>query len=104
MLIQLNTDNNINGGEGLQTMVTDSLNDALSHYAERITRVEAHFGDENGGKDAPNDKRCMLEARLEGMTPVAVTSHGDNLHMALDSAIDKLKASLETRLGKERNY
>jgi ribosome-associated translation inhibitor RaiA len=104
MLIQVNTDNHINGSEGLHATVTDSLNDALSHYAERITRVEAHFGDENGGKTAPNDKRCMLEARLEGMAPVAVTSHGDNLHMALDSAIDKLKASLDTKLGKERNY
>lgn len=30
-----------------------------------ITRIEVHFGDENGEKFGKNDKRCLLEARLQ---------------------------------------
>ncbi len=39
-----------------------------------------------------NDKRCMLEARIEGMQPIAVTAHGDIIQEALKGALSKLKS------------
>jgi len=41
----------------------------------------------------------MLEARLEGMQPIAVTAHGDTIQAALKGALGKLKSSLDTTLG-----
>ena len=35
-------------------------------FSAHITRVEVHLGDENAGKRGSDDKRCMMEARLEG--------------------------------------
>ncbi len=45
----------------------------------------------------------MLEARLEGMQPVAVTAHGDTIQEALKGALGKLKSSLDTTLGVCKN-
>ena len=46
----------------------------------------------------------MLEARLEGMQPIAVTAHGDTIQAALKGALGKLKSSLDTTLGKLQNH
>lgn len=46
----------------------------------------------------------MLEARLEGMQPIAVTAHGDTIQEALKGALSKLKSSLDTTLGKLQNH
>jgi hypothetical protein len=46
----------------------------------------------------------MLEARLEGMQPIAVTNNGATEEHALKGAIDKLKAALDTIIGRLRNY
>lgn len=36
-----------------------------------ISRVEVHLSDEDGKKGGQNDKRCMMEARLDGRQPAA---------------------------------
>jgi hypothetical protein len=71
---------------------------------DRVTRLEVHFNDENSHKGGEDDKRCMLEARLEGMQPIAVTNNGATEEHALKGAIDKLKAALDTIIGRLRNY
>ena len=45
-----------------------------------------------------------MEARLEGKQPIAVANQADTTDQAVSGAIDKLKASLETIKGRERNY
>lgn len=103
MTIQINTDKNIDGNERFTEYLTTLLQDELGRY-DKITRIEAHISDENGTKEGQADKRCLLEARLEGKQPIAVTNMADTHEQAVDGAIDKLKASLETILGRERNY
>lgn len=103
MTIQLNADNNLHIHTEFADKLTDMLTDELSRFSENITRLEVHLADENGGKEGPDDKRCMLEARLEGRPPIAVTAHGDNYELATSAAIDKLTASLDTVIGKMRN-
>jgi len=103
MTIQINSDNNITGTEKLSNFVESTIAEALKRFDEQITRVEVHLNDENSHKSGMNDKRCMLEARLEGMQPIAVTAHGNTIQEALKSALGKLKSSLDTTLGKLQN-
>ena len=102
MKIQLNTDHNIEGDERVAEFVTSVLEDDLSRYAHEITRVEVHLSDENGDKPGDDDTRCMLEARLKGRKPTAVTHHGGNVQEAVAGAVDKLLSALETQLGRAR--
>ena len=104
MTIQINSDNNITGTEGLSSFVESTVAETLKRFDNYITRVEVHLNDENGNKSGINDKRCMLEARLEGMQPVAVTAHGNTIQEALKSALNKLKSSLDTTLGRLQKH
>lgn len=100
MQIQINTDHNIAGHESLSTWATTEVKNALSHHVGHITRVEVHLNDEKGNKSGPADKRCMIEARVEGHQPLAVTHHADNLHQAVTGAAEKLNRLIESALGR----
>lgn len=100
MIIQLNTDNNIQGTTELESFVNDKINAALKHYANHITRVEVHLSDQNAHKGGKDDIQCRIEARIKGMQPVSVLSRSEAKEKALDEAADKMKASLATILGK----
>lgn len=104
MTIQINTDNNLNVHEAFKAQLDNLLSEELSRFSEHITRLEVHLSDENGNKDGINDKRCLLETRLEGRQPMAVTALADTYELAVNSAIDKLKAALDTILGRLRNH
>ncbi len=104
MQIQFNTDKNVTASEDLIDSSTSLISEELSRFSDQITRVEVHLSDENGNKDGINDKRCMVEARLAGMQPIAVTDHANTHEQAVSGAIDKLKTSLETLTGRLKNY
>lgn len=104
MIIQFNTDNNIEGSERLNAYFTTTISEALSRFNNHITRLEVHLTDENGRKEGKNDQRCMIEARLEGLQPIAVTNTADTIEQAVRGAIDKLKNSLDTVLGRFKNH
>lgn len=100
MQIQVNTDNNVDGHDGLTLHVRTVVEGALHRFAHQITRVEVHLGDENGDKSGGDDKRCMMEARLAGRQPTAVTHHAPSVHQAIDGAAEKLERALEHALGR----
>lgn len=104
MVIQFNTDNTIPGSDRHNAYFTTTITEALARFSNHITRLEVHLTDENGHKDSKNDQRCMIEARLEGMQPIAVTNHGDTVELAIKGAVDKLKSSLDTILGKLKTH
>jgi ribosome-associated translation inhibitor RaiA len=104
MQIQINTDKNINGDERHEYYFTPQITEAFTRYKSYITRIEVHLKDENGKKDGIKDKTCSLEARLEGRKPIAVTSHESTVELSINSAIEKMKSSLETILGRTQNY
>jgi len=104
MTIQFNTDNNIKVSEELRIPLISLISEKLSRFGHQITRVEVHLSDENGDKEGFNDKRCMIEARLSGMKPIAVTNHANNNEEAVEGAVEKLKTSLDTILGRLSNY
>ncbi len=98
MQIKVNTDKNIEGRDELVSLVESTLTKALKHFSLQITRVEVHLSDENGDKSGQDDKRCMMEARLEGRQPTVVTCEAATLTQAVSGAADKLKRSLASTL------
>lgn len=102
MQIQINTDHNIEGREVLAAQVSGTVETALSRLSDHITRVEVHLSDQNSAKNGRDDKRCMMEARLEGRQPIAVTHEAPELDQAVAGAADKLAKSIENTLGRLR--
>lgn len=102
MLIQLNTDNHVDGRDEAMRQVETELERSLARFASQITRVEVHFQDSNADKSGAADKRCMLEARVSGSDPIAVTNTGESLAAAFHGARDKLVRVLDRRLAKLR--
>ena len=103
MQIQVNTDNHIGGRAELVAEVGATLQTTLGHLSKQITRVEVHLGDENGAKGGDRDIRCVMEARMEGHQPVAVTEHSGSLMTAVTEASEKLRTTIEHTLGRLRN-
>jgi ribosome-associated translation inhibitor RaiA len=104
MTIQFNTDNKVTIGEEFRAPLISLISERLSRFSHQITKVEVHLSDENGDKEGFNDKRCMIEARIAGRKPIAVTNNGNTHEQAIEGAVDKLKTSLDTILGRMRNY
>ena len=103
MQIQINTDHNIEGHEALAAQVSSVVEGALSLVSDHITRVEVHLSDENSAKGGQHDKRCLMEARLEGRQPIAVTHQAATLDEAVDGAADKLARLIDSNLGRMRD-
>jgi ribosome-associated translation inhibitor RaiA len=104
MLIQINTDKNIDGSERVSNYFSGVIESTLSRFNEHITRIEAHLSDENSQKEGPDDKRCMLEVRVKGLQPIVVTHKAETLDQAVVGAAEKMKNTLETTIGKIRVY
>lgn len=100
MQIQINTGESVNGREALYRHTEDVVKDALGRFADHVTRVEIHLSDVNGHKIGDNDKRVLMEARIAGRPPIAVTEQAGSLHQAIDGATQKLKRSLDGAFAK----
>jgi ribosomal subunit interface protein len=100
MLIQVNTDNHIQGTERLSNYVKAVIGGSLERFAERVTRVEVHLNDTNGAKGGDHDKRCGIEVRIAGLDPLAVSDHSGDLEQAIEGAAQKLVTLLDRQLGK----
>ncbi len=100
MQIQVNTDKNIPGREGLAQHVESILSKELARFATQVTRLEVHLSDENGAKSGTADKRCLLEARLAGREPAAVTGAATSVELAVTGAAKKMVSLLDSELGK----
>lgn len=102
MLIQLNTDNHVDGRDEAMREVESDLLRSLARFSSQITRIEVHFRDANAVKSGASDKKCTLEARLSGQDPMAVTHAAPTLSAAFHGARDKLVRVLDKRLAKLR--
>jgi len=104
MTIQFNTDKNIQGSETLEAEVVEKVKQGLEYFDQYVSRVEVHLSDQNAHKAGGDDIQCTLEARLEGAQPIAVTSKDGDKGRAVDQAIKKMKAALDTRVGKFKEH
>ncbi len=90
--------------ESFRNDLSAALEADLDNFIEHISRLEVHLSDEDGKKQGPNDKRCLLEARLNGRKPIAVSDNGDNYEQAIFGASSKLVNALRTVFGKLKSH
>lgn len=100
MQIQVNTDDKVEGGEDLSAWISADIRARLDRYSQHITHIEVHLSDEDGSKSGGSDKRCLIEARLEGRQPEMASERAATLEGAISGATRKLQHSLETTLGR----
>jgi hypothetical protein len=100
MKIQVNTDNTVEGHEDLARQTEAIVAGGLERFGDQVTRVEVHLSDVNGAKHGADDKRCLLEARLAGLKPLAVSEQADSLRSATTGATRKLVRTLDRTLGR----
>ena len=98
MQIQFNTDKNVSGNEKKEALVKQIILKELSRFDEKITRLEVHLSDENADKPGENDKKCLIEARVQYLKPIAATAYASTNERAVKEAALKLKAALTTTL------
>ena len=104
MQIQVNTGSGLDNSESLQRWASEHLTQTLERFQQDITRIEVQLSDENSGKAGNADKRCMMEARLAGHQPVAVTHHAVTQDEAFRGAARKLLNALDHIIGKLHDH
>jgi ribosome-associated translation inhibitor RaiA len=100
MQVLVNSDHHITASESVAQRVQGIVHDALDRFGGRITRVEVHLNDVNGAKLGDHDKRCLMEARVSGLKPIAVSHQAPTLLEAIDAAADKLERAVDRTLGR----
>ena len=101
MKVQVNATNEIHNKESLESWATEYLNDHLARFGQDLTSIEVQLTDENHAtKGGAADKRCMLEARIAGRAPLAVTAFGADQNLAFRAATEKLVHALDHAFGK----
>ena len=100
MKILINTDDSVDGRDELSRQAETIVERGLARFGAQITRVEVHLSDVNGLKHGVDDKRCLLEARLGGLQPLAVSHQADSLEEAIRGATKKLVRTLDSTLGR----
>jgi ribosome-associated translation inhibitor RaiA len=103
MKIQVNTDNHVEGSEPLTRRVEAEVEKTLGRFGDQVTRVEVYLRDANSHKSGDDDKRCLMEARLAGLQPIAVSHQAPTLGEAIDGAAEKLERTLDRTLGRLGN-
>jgi hypothetical protein len=100
LFIQINTDNQIDSDAARDDRIEDQVRQRLARFEERITDVEIHVSDVNGPRGGSADLRCTLEARMNGLQPVAVSEHGSSVDRAIIGAAKKAVRALDHQLGR----
>ncbi|MHB8816426.1 MAG: HPF/RaiA family ribosome-associated protein [Steroidobacteraceae bacterium] len=100
----VNSDHHIAGGEDLTERVQGVVEGRLERFDGRITRVEVHLSDLDGSKlgerDTRKTLRCMMQVRIGGLKPIAVSHEAPTLTEAIHVAADKVERAIEHALGK----
>ncbi|WP_141736384.1 HPF/RaiA family ribosome-associated protein [Oligoflexus tunisiensis] len=104
MYIQVNAHNSITAPARLQSWASEELERALSRFSTKLSRIEVYLSDENQHKEGSNDKRCSIEAKMDGFPMMAVAHQGDTIGEALQGAAEKLQRMLDKKLGKLQHH
>ena len=101
MKVQVNTSNDIENKDALERWANDYLSEHLARFEQDLTSIEVQMSDENhAAKGGGVDKRCTMEARVNGRAPVAVTNWAPNQDLAFRGAAEKLVHALDHTFGK----
>lgn len=96
MKIQVNTGHHIDGDEAFIANINEVVEGELGRFSDRITRVEVHLSDQNADRGGDADKRCIMEARIEGRRPISASHDAESPQHAAEGAAGKLERALAT--------
>lgn len=100
MHIEINTDNHIQTDESVVRHVHQSLDPLVNRFSRQVSRIEVHLHDRNADRKGDNDKHCLLEAKVDGRPPLAVSDDASTLAAAISGAAKKLQRVLDSDLGR----
>jgi ribosome-associated translation inhibitor RaiA len=100
MQVQVNSGSGVDVDSEFSKRVESTVSRILNRFEDQITRVEVHLSDVNSDKSGTQDKRCLMEARVAGLDPIAVTDLAANVEDATKGAGEKLKTALENQFGR----
>jgi hypothetical protein len=100
LFIQIHTDNQIESDSERDSRIEEQIRQRLARFEGRITDIEVHVSDINGPRGGAADLRCTMEARVNGVPPVAVTDNGATVDRAILGAAKKAARALDHQLGK----
>jgi predicted component of type VI protein secretion system len=103
LFIQIHADNQVESDNERDSRLEDQIRQRLARFEGRITDVEVHVSDLNGSKGGNADLRCTIEARVNGIPPVAAIDEGTNVDRAVIGAAKKVVRALDHQLGKLRD-
>lgn len=94
--IIINSDSNLDIDAPAMGEIESEIEGRLGRFQDKLTRVVVHLRDENAAKTSgQNDKRCMLEARPEGMKPINVSHNAPSVREAVNQGTRKLERLLD---------
>jgi len=102
MQIEVFADNSLKTSEGFNQKIREVVESYFSGYESQVSRFIVHLHDENGPKVGIDDKRCLIEARVDNMPDVIATNYASDVMGAVEGACDKLSRGLESAIGKRR--
>ena len=100
LFIQIHADNQVPSDNDRDSRLEDQIRQRLARFEGRITDVEVHVSDINGPRGGNADLRCSIEARVNGIAPVAAIDQGDTVDRAVIGAAKKVVRALDHQLGK----
>ena len=80
--------------------VEQELSRTLTRFENRLTRVEVHLNDANSHKGGAQDKRCVIEARPNGLDPVSVSHDAGSEEESVRGAAAKMERLLDSLFGR----
>jgi ribosome-associated translation inhibitor RaiA len=100
LFIQIYADNQVESDAERNLRLEEQIRQRLARFEDRITDIEVHVSDVNNSKGGHTDMRATLEARVNGLPPVAVAEDGTNFDRAVIGAAKKVVRALDHQLGK----
>ena len=104
MQIKVNANHTVQTDESLERWARSELTQGLGRFRNEITTLEVHLSDQNSDRLSPDQKRCLIEARLVSHAPLTVNHVAPRLDEAFRGATDKLKRALDHTLGRLREH
>lgn len=101
MLIEVNTDATITQSEELTSAVRSKVSEYIGRFSDRVSRIGVQLRAVNDGPGGSN-MRCVIEARLDGLEPQAVSDQAETIELAYAGAVMKLQKGLESAFGSQQ--
>jgi hypothetical protein len=100
LFIQIHADNQVESDHERARRLEEQIRQRLARFEGRITDVEVHVADVNGARGGHSDLRCTMEARVNGIPPVAAVDEGNTVDRAVIGAARKVVRALDHQLGR----